>query len=226
MIITNIGKCKSMMSKAGWALFCRHRTEDSLAPFDPAQAADEEEVALTRVECLQYEYGMGREDETESNEERFKSFVLLKDFGFVPAGRILKQNVNGDYFISATDEEFLDGKLPWISVKLRRDYVENLPADLVARVRPEEVKVTVSITFDAPSLGLRTVTIYVTDVKGGVWQFPVHMNLKTGDVAIKDAMFASDDDSCFSEPGAVPVPKNIRMEMAKHFNEVIEALYP
>lgn len=69
-----------------------------------------------------------------------KQFVFAKDFGFIPAGRVLKQDCNGNYFLSQTDDEFLADTLPWVgSVKLRREYVESLPADVLLPVRDETV---------------------------------------------------------------------------------------
>ena len=61
-----------------------------------------------------------------------KQFVFAKDFGFISAGRVLKQDCNGNYFLSQTDDEFLADTLPWLgSVKLRREYVESLPTDVL-----------------------------------------------------------------------------------------------
>jgi len=62
-----------------------------------------------------------------------KQFVFLKDFGFIPAGRVLTQNITGDYFLSVTDQEAIDGTVPWLSeVRLKRAYVESLPADVLS----------------------------------------------------------------------------------------------
>lgn len=60
-----------------------------------------------------------------------KQFVFVVDFGFIPAGRVLKEDCNGNYFLSTTDEEVIDGSVPWISVKLKREYVESLPCDVL-----------------------------------------------------------------------------------------------
>lgn len=61
-----------------------------------------------------------------------KAFIFTRDFGFIRAGRKLKQAVDGDYFLSAKDEEVIDGTLPWVgSVRLRKSYVESLPPDLL-----------------------------------------------------------------------------------------------
>lgn len=37
--------------------------------------------------------------------------LLLKDLPGCPAGRIFKENVKGDFFLSMTDQEVVDGKL-------------------------------------------------------------------------------------------------------------------
>jgi len=56
----------------------------------------------------------------------FKTFRLKIDFGFLKAGRLLKQDVSGNYFAAQTDDEFLANAMPWIgSVKLQQNYVEN-----------------------------------------------------------------------------------------------------
>lgn len=58
-IVTNIGLCRKEMSASGWKLFCEHRKANPLYAFDPEQCPDEEEVLLSRLEALQYEYGRG-----------------------------------------------------------------------------------------------------------------------------------------------------------------------
>ncbi len=60
-----------------------------------------------------------------------KQLVFVVDFGFIPAGRVLKEDCNGNYFLSSTDEEVIDGSVPWISVTLKREYVESLPSDVL-----------------------------------------------------------------------------------------------
>lgn len=65
-----------------------------------------------------------------------KQVVFVKDFGFIPAGRVLKEDCNGNYFLSTTDDEVIEGTVPWLgSVKLKREYVESLPADVVVAKR-------------------------------------------------------------------------------------------
>ncbi|MCW5230954.1 hypothetical protein [Verminephrobacter eiseniae] len=59
-IVTTIGFCRKEMSTSGWKLFCDHRKSDPLDAFDPEQYPDEEEVLLSRLETLQYEYGHGQ----------------------------------------------------------------------------------------------------------------------------------------------------------------------
>lgn len=56
MIITNISECRRAMSPKGWALFCEHSRNDRESPFDPEALPEHEEVCLSRVEVLQYEY--------------------------------------------------------------------------------------------------------------------------------------------------------------------------
>jgi len=43
--------------------------------------------------------------------ENQKKFKLLKDLPNCPKGRIFKENINGDYFHSMTDEEAINGIL-------------------------------------------------------------------------------------------------------------------
>ena len=59
-IVANIGFCRKEMSTSGWKLFCDHRKADPLDAFDPEQCPDEEEVLLSQLETLHYEYGHGQ----------------------------------------------------------------------------------------------------------------------------------------------------------------------
>lgn len=58
-IITTIGLCKQKMSRQGWQLFCQHKKADTLEPYDPSNLTDSEEVLLSNMEALQYDYGRG-----------------------------------------------------------------------------------------------------------------------------------------------------------------------
>jgi len=40
-----------------------------------------------------------------------KTLILLKDLPNCPAGRIFKEDINGNFFLSMTDNEAIEGKL-------------------------------------------------------------------------------------------------------------------
>lgn len=65
----------------------------------------------------------------------YKEFVFTQDFGFIQAGRKIKEDINGHYFLSATDEEVIAGTLPWIgAVRFNKEYIKTLPFGLLAPV--------------------------------------------------------------------------------------------
>jgi hypothetical protein len=56
MIVTDIETCKERMPIKEFNLFCKHKKEDKLEPWNPDVAPDEETVCLTKIEVLQYKY--------------------------------------------------------------------------------------------------------------------------------------------------------------------------
>jgi hypothetical protein len=56
MITTDVRTCKERMSTKGFKLFCKHKKEDDLDPWNPDVAPDEEIVCLSKLEVFQYEY--------------------------------------------------------------------------------------------------------------------------------------------------------------------------
>lgn len=65
-----------------------------------------------------------------------KVFVFNQDFGFIRAGRKLKEDIHGDFFLSATDEEVIAGNLPWVgAVRLKKAYVESLPRSMLTQIQ-------------------------------------------------------------------------------------------
>jgi len=63
---------------------------------------------------------------------RFKT-----EFGFVAAGRLLKEDVGGNFFLAQSDDEFIAGSTPWVgSVKLRPAYVQTLIGTVLEEITP------------------------------------------------------------------------------------------
>jgi hypothetical protein len=56
MITTDVRTCKERMSTKGFKLFCKHKKEDDLDPWNPDVAPDEEIVCLSKLEVFKYEY--------------------------------------------------------------------------------------------------------------------------------------------------------------------------
>ncbi len=64
-----------------------------------------------------------------------RTFRLKRDFGFIKAGRCLKQDTNGNYFAAQSDDEFIANAMPWIgSVKLKKEYVESDMQDVLEEI--------------------------------------------------------------------------------------------
>lgn len=54
-----------------------------------------------------------------------KKIVLMKNLPNCPKGRIFKEDINGDYFHSMTDDEVIEGKLK--SYKFTKEDVASNP---------------------------------------------------------------------------------------------------
>lgn len=65
-----------------------------------------------------------------------KEYVFLVDYGFIPAGRLLKEDISGNFFLSVTDEETIAGSTPWLECRLRKEYVQSLPSSVLAMRQP------------------------------------------------------------------------------------------
>lgn len=68
-----------------------------------------------------------------------KRYLVVKDFGFIPAGRVLSEDGRGHYFLSPPIEKALRGLAPWAgTIRLHSDYVEALPADVLSLIPDEK----------------------------------------------------------------------------------------
>lgn len=54
-----------------------------------------------------------------------KQYILLKDMPGCPAGRIFKEDINGNYYHSMSDEDFM--RYSFATYSLHNKFVENNP---------------------------------------------------------------------------------------------------
>lgn len=56
---------------------------------------------------------------------KLRAFVFKRDYGMIDKGRKLLQSVDGNYFVSQSDEEFIAGTTPWVDMlRFRKAFVE------------------------------------------------------------------------------------------------------